>query len=144
MNTSRIISTLQKINLQLQRAQYCSKEQLRVLRKAKRKWQKKLDELINPAAPPRPLPGKQAGLFGALVLAFMLTACNKSKIVEPETLGEVELVAVISAPRPFLRAPEHSTVWVYKIKNTPCYVSVSSNNQSISCHDNDTTTNYLH
>jgi hypothetical protein len=126
MNTSRIISTLQKINLQLQRAQYCSAEQLRVLRKAKRKWQKKLDAIINPAAPPRPLPGKQAGLFGALVLAFMLSACNKSKIVEPETLGEVELVAVITTKR-------HNTVRVYKIKNTPCYVSVSRNNQSISC-----------
>lgn len=126
MNTSRIISTLQKINLQLQRAQYCSNEQLRVLRRGKRKWQKKLDELINPAAPPRPLPGKQAGLFGSLVLAFMLTACNKSKIVEPETLGDVELVAVINNNH-------NSTIRVYRIKNTPCYVSVNSNNQSISC-----------
>lgn len=58
MNATRIVATLQKINTTLQRKQYCSAEQLRILRKGKRKWQKKLDALISPKAAARPLPEK--------------------------------------------------------------------------------------
>jgi len=36
MNAIRIVATLQKINTTLQRKQYCSAEQLRILRKGKR------------------------------------------------------------------------------------------------------------
>lgn len=46
MNANRIVATLQTINAKLQKKQYCSAEQLRVLRKAKTKWRKKLEAMI--------------------------------------------------------------------------------------------------
>lgn len=46
MNANRIVATLQIINAKLQQKQYCSAEQLRLLRKARAKWRKRLEAMI--------------------------------------------------------------------------------------------------
>jgi hypothetical protein len=132
MNINRIITALQRINTALEKKQYCSAHQLRVLRKARAKWNKKLDALINPTAPPRPLPQRnntpQLRLL-ALVLVLIMASCQRSKVVTPDNLGEVELVAVFTTQG-------HATTRVYKIKNSPCYVTVTGNHSSIFCTSN--------
>lgn len=59
MNIARALTALKKINAQLQRKQYCSAEQLRVLRKARAKWNRQLKQFIDPNAPARPLPNRK-------------------------------------------------------------------------------------
>ena len=51
MNANRIIATLQTINSKLQQKQYCSADQLKILRKARAKWKKKLDAMISKPIP---------------------------------------------------------------------------------------------
>jgi len=48
MNVQRIIQTLHNTNLALQRKQYYSAEQLRVIRKAKAKANRELKKMIKP------------------------------------------------------------------------------------------------
>lgn len=127
MNANRIITTLANVKRQLQRKEYCSPEQLRVLRKAKRKWQKRLDNLINTPTPASQVkkhtPQLPLGL--ALVLGVLMLACQpKSKVTTPDTLSDAELVATIKGVN------GESNVKVYKLKDTPCYVT---NRGSISC-----------
>lgn len=55
---THVTNTLAKINAALERKQYASAHQLRVLRKARRTWMKRLDAFINPKAPARPLPAR--------------------------------------------------------------------------------------
>lgn len=57
MNIQRVTLALQRINYQLSKGpHYHGAHQLKVLRKAKAKWKKQLDQFINPQAPARPLP----------------------------------------------------------------------------------------
>lgn len=56
MNAQRLLLTLQNVKLQLQRKQYCSAEQLRVLRKTRARLNKQLKQFTNPSASARPLP----------------------------------------------------------------------------------------
>lgn len=62
MNASRIVATLQTINTKLQRKQYCSAEQLRILRKARARWKKQLDAMTSPKPQTRPLPQRNPQL----------------------------------------------------------------------------------
>ncbi|WKZ60767.1 MAG: hypothetical protein QY309_04635 [Cyclobacteriaceae bacterium] len=130
MNANRIITTLATIKGQLQRKQYCSPEQLRVLRKARAKWQKRLDNLINTPTPASQVkkhtPQLPLGL--ALVLGVLMLACQpKSKVTTPDTLSDAELVATIQHSK-----QDHATR-IYKIKSTNCFVSITNNRSSISC-----------
>lgn len=126
MNTTRIITTLASVKRQLQRKEYCSPEQLRVLRKAKRIWQKRLNNLINTPTPASQVkkhtPQLPLGL--ALVLGVLMLACQpKSKVTTPDTLSDAELVAT-------LKGLNGVDVKVYRVKGTQCYVT---NYGSISC-----------
>lgn len=131
MNANRIITTLANVKRQLQRKEYCSPEQLRVLRKARAKWQKRLDSIINTPSPTHQVKKHtpQLPLGFVLVLGVLLISCQRSKVVEPESLHDVQLVATI-------KNSNAGTVRVYKINNTPCYVTVDPNGSSISCTSN--------
>lgn len=57
MNVQRAITALQNINAELAKGKhYLSAAQLRVLRKAKARWKKELEQFTNPQAPARSLP----------------------------------------------------------------------------------------
>lgn len=131
MNANRIISTLANVKRQLKRKEYCSAEQLRVLRKAKRKWQKRLNNLINTTPTPASQVKKytpQLPLGFALVLAVLMLSCQpKSKVTTPDALSDAELVATIQ------HSKQDYATRIYKIKNTNCFVSITNSRSSISC-----------
>ncbi len=57
MNIMRVTLALQRINYELSKGpNYHGAHQLKVLRKARAKLKKQLDQFINPKAPARPLP----------------------------------------------------------------------------------------
>jgi len=58
MNAHRLLTTLANVKAQLQRKQYCSAEQLKVLRKTRARLNKQLKQFTDPAAPARPLPSR--------------------------------------------------------------------------------------
>jgi hypothetical protein len=59
MNVQRAISALQIINAELAKGESnLSYDQLRLLRKAKARWKKELEQFTNPKAPARSLPAR--------------------------------------------------------------------------------------
>jgi len=56
MNAQRVVLALAQVNVALKQPYLYSSEQLKVFRKSRKKLNAQLQQFVNPAAPPRPLP----------------------------------------------------------------------------------------